>query len=89
MGSCRELCLIPSCLPPHPTQEMLPCPTATISKLPPQEPEETVPEVPTPAVKEVKLASEAPSPAFTPALEVAIPAHMAPLCLQLGVSRGV
>ena len=51
---------------------------------PPQEPKETVPEVSTPMVEEVMQTLEAPSQAVSLTLEVAIPAHMAPLCLQLG-----
>ena len=73
---------------PSPSKKSHHAPPITDSKLPPQEPEETVPEVPTPAVKEVELVSGAPSSAVTPALEVAIPAQMAPLHLQLGESRG-
>ena len=46
---------------------------ATISKLPPQEPEEAAPEVSTPVVGGVKLALEAPSSAVSQALEAAIP----------------
>ena len=72
-----------SSIPPSPKK---PChtPCATISKLPPQEPEEAVPEASTPVVEDVKQAPEA----AHPALEVAIPAHMAPLHLQLeGIKR--
>ena len=59
-------------------------PTATTSKLPPQESKEAAPEVSAPVVEEVKLALEAPSLAVLQALEVAIPTHTAPLHLQLG-----
>ena len=69
---------------PLPPKKHHHAPTATISKLLPQEPKETVPEVSIPVVKEVELASEAPSSAATPALEVAIPTHVAPLHLQDG-----
>ena len=85
VGSCISF---PCVFHPTPTQECCLAPTATISKPPPQEPEETVPEVPTPAVEEVELAPESPSHAVAPALEVTIPTHMGPLCLQLGASRG-
>ena len=67
---------------------MLPPLTATISKQPPQDPEEAAPEAFTPVVREAELALEVPSSAVSQALEVAIPAHMTPLCLQLGASRG-
>ena len=76
-----------SSIPPQPKR----ChhtPTATISKLSPQVPEEAAPEAYTPVVREVELAPEAPFSAVSQALEVAIPAYMAPLHLQLGASRG-
>ena len=61
---------------------MPPYPTTTISKPPPQESEEAVPEASTSAVGGVKLAPEAPSSAVSKALEVAISGHVAPLHLQ-------
>ena len=67
-----------------PTQKCHQSPTATISVSPPQEHQEAAPEDSTPAVKKSELALEVPSPAATEALEVAIPIHVTPLCLQLG-----
>ena len=66
--------------PPH--KKHCHTPTANIYKPPPQEPGEAAPEASVPAVREV------PSSAVSQTLVVAIPTHMAPLCLQLGVSRG-
>ena len=63
--------------PSHPHPKNL---TTPISKPPPQKPEEAVPEASTPVVEDVKQALEA----APPALEVAIPTHMAPFHLQLG-----
>ena len=73
---------------PLPPQKCHHTPTATISKPPPQEPEEDAPEVPASVVREVELALEAPSSAVSQGLGVAIPAHMTPVHLQFGASRG-
>ena len=61
-------------------------PSATTSKPSPQDPEEAVPKAfaPVAEVMEQRVAA----PAVSPALEVAIPTQMTPLCLQLGASRG-
>ena len=73
---------IPLCPTPHPIQNFYHTPTATISKPPPQEPE--TPEASTHVARNLNLAPEVSSLAASLALEVAIPAHMTPLCLQLG-----
>ena len=77
------------CIPhPTPAKKCHHNPTATISRPPPQEPEKTVPKASTPVVKEAELALEVPSITGSQALEVAFPAHMAPLHLQLeGIER--
>ena len=67
---------------------MSPGPTATISKLPPRESEGVEPKPSTPAAEGIRLAQEASPLAVSPALEVAIPAHMTPLCLNVGASKG-
>ena len=59
-------------------------PTATISHPPPQEPKGAVPEASNPVTEGVKQALKAVSQAAPEVLEVAIPANMTPLCLQLG-----
>ena len=69
---------------PTPPKKHHHIPTATISKVHPQEPKEAAPEASAFVVREVKLALEAPSSAVSQSLEVAIPDHMTPLCLQLG-----
>ena len=72
-----------SSIPPQP-KKCCHTPSATVSKPPPKEPEEAAPEASTPVVREVELAPEVPSSAVSQALEVAIPTHMAPHCLQFG-----
>ena len=80
----RSHILLPHVLHPTPTQKCHHTPSATISTPPPQEPEEAAPEASIPVVGEVELALEVPTSAVSQALEVAIPAHMAPLHLKLG-----
>ena len=84
-GSCISF---PNVLHSTPPKKHCHTPSATTSKPPPQEPEETVPEVSAPVVREVELASEAPSSAVSQALEVDISTHMTPLHLQLGGHQG-
>ena len=79
--------IFPCVLYPTPPTKCHHTQSATISKPPPQEPE-AVPGASAPGVKESKLALEVPSTDVSQTLEVVIPAHMAPLCLQLGASRG-
>ena len=75
---------------PSPPKNCCHVPTANISKPPPHEAEETVPEVPAPAVKEVELASGAPSSAVTLTMEVAIPhPHGTPLLAVRGHQGGL
>ena len=62
--------------------------TTTISKLPPHESKVVKPKPSTPAAEGSGLAQEAPSLAVSQALEIAIPAHMTPLCLNVGASKG-
>ena len=83
-GSCITF---PHVLHPTPTQRCCPAPTTTISKPPPQESKGAEPEA-SALVVGGELAPGAPSSAVSQALEVAIPTHMAPLCLQLGASKG-
>ena len=59
-------------------------PYTTISKLPPQESEKVKPKPSALAAEGSRLAQEAPSLAVSQALEVAIPTHMTPLCLNVG-----
>ena len=82
MGSWGELYPIPpmSSIPPLP-KKCCHVPTATVSKPPPQEPEEAVPKA------FIPVALEAPSSAGSQTLEVAIPTHLAPLHLQLRASH--
>ena len=71
-----------SSIPPH-----LKChhaPTATVSKLPPQESKQVTSEVSDPVDSEAELAPEASSSAGSQASEVAISGHMTPIHLQLG-----
>ena len=63
--------------------------TTTVSKLPPQESKAVKPKPSTTTAEESRLAQEAPSLAFSQALEVAIPTHMPPLCLNVGVIKRV
>ena len=63
-------------MPPHPNCHHL---QATLSGA-----EEAAPEDSTPVAGGAELAPEVLSSAASPALEVAIPAHMTPLHLQLG-----
>ena len=72
---------------PHPTNLATPHLPPSL-RHPPQEPEEAVPEASAPVAEDVKQALEAAPPAASPALEVTIPTHMTPLCLQLGAVRG-
>ena len=68
-----------------PSRKCYHTPTATISKPLPQEARGScIHEASTPAAREAKLALEVPSSAASQVLEVAIPGHMTPLCLQLG-----
>ena len=67
-----------------PTKRHCQAPTATISKLHLQEPEEVKPKPSAPAAEGGILAQEAPSLVISQALEVAIPAHMTPLHLNVG-----
>ena len=72
-------------LPPHilTSPKKAPCaPSATVSHLPPQE--SIGPEASAPA----EQALESASLALPPASEDEIPAHMQPLCIQLGASKG-
>ena len=62
-------------------------PTTTVSKPPPQQSEGVEPEPSAPAAEQSGLAQEAPSLAVSQALEVVIPAHMTPLCLNVGASK--
>ena len=73
---------------PPPSKRHCQAPTATISKLPPQESGEVEPKPSAPAAEEGILAQKAPSLAISQALEIAIPAHMTPLCLNEGTSKG-
>ena len=76
---------------PIPSRKCHPALNATASKPPLQEPSRVAPEVSVPVAEEkeqtpeapMKLALEAPSLVVQEALDVAIPAHMTPLCLQL------
>ena len=63
-------------------------PSTTIPKAPHQEPEEAIPEASTPVAEDVKQALEASPPAASPALEVAIPAHMTPFTFSWGALIG-
>ena len=69
---------------PTPPKKACHTPSTTVSRLPHQESEEAVPEASAPVAKDVKQVPEAASPAASPAIEVAIPAQMTPLLLQLG-----
>ena len=72
-----------------PTKRHYQAPTATISKLPPQEPKEVKPESSALPAEGGILAQKAPSLAVSQALEVAIPTHMAPLHLNVGCIKRV
>ena len=73
---------------PSPPKRHCHAPTATISKLPPQESKGVEPEASAPVVEGTGLALEAPSSAVSQALEVTIPAHMTPLHLNVGEPKG-
>ena len=83
-----------SILPPM--KKCHPAPTTKASKPPLQESSKVSPEVCVSVVEEMeqipeaplKLVPEAPSLVAAEAPEEAIPAHMTPLCLQLGALRG-
>ena len=68
-----------------PTKRCHQAPTTTVSKPPPQEPEEVEPEYSAPVAEGGLLAQDTPS---LKALEVAIHANMAPLCLNVEGSKG-
>ena len=72
---------------PPPPKKACHSSSATISHPPPQELAGAVPEASHPTTKDVEQALEAVSPATSPASEEALPAHMQPLCLQLGASK--
>ena len=63
---------------PPPPKKACPAPSTTVSHLPPQE--STEPEASAPADQVLESASLA----VPPASEEEIPAHMQPLCIQLG-----
>ena len=69
---------------PPPPKKAHHTPSATISRPPPQEPEEAVPEASAPVAEDVQQALEVASPSASPALEVAIPTYMTALHFQLG-----
>ena len=73
---------------PPPPKRCHQAPTTTICKLPPQESEKVKPKSSAPAAEGSGLAQEAPSLAVPEALEIAITAHMTPLHLNVGVSKG-
>ena len=85
----RKLYHIPHVLCPTPSKRHHQAPTTTVSRLPPQEPREVKPEPSTPAAEGDIMAQEVPSLAISQALEVAIPAHMTPLCLNKGCQMGL
>ena len=84
-GSSIEL---PCVLCPTPPKRCHQTPTATVSKLPPQESEGVEPEFSTPVAKGSGLAQEAPSLTVSQALKVAIPTYMRPLHLNVRASKG-
>ena len=71
-----------------PTKKCCQAPNTTISKPPCQEPEEVKPKSSAPAAEGGILAQEAPSLAVSQTLDVAIPANMEPLHLNMwGIKR--
>ena len=78
----------PHVICPIPTQKCCHTPTASISKPPPQEPEETAPKASVPVARETELALEVPSSAASPALEGGYPCpHDTPTPAIGGVKR--
>ena len=69
---------------PPPPKRCHHAPTTTVSKSPHQESEGVEPEASAPAVEGNGLALVVPSSAVSQSLDVAIPAHMTPLCLNVG-----
>ena len=61
-----------------------PAPNMTVLQPPPQKPEKVAPEVSVLVAEKEKQAPEVPSPVSSEAPEETIPAHMQPLCLQMG-----
>ena len=76
-------------LHPTPSKRCHQAPTATVSKLPPQEPREVKPKSPAPAAEGDILAQEAPSLAASQASEVAIPTQMHPYIWMWGNQKGL
>ena len=77
----------PTSSAPPPSKKACHAPFDTVCHSPPQE--STGPEVSKPATGIAEQALEAASPAALPALEEALPAHMQPLCNQLGGIKSV
>ena len=73
---------------PTPPKRCCHAPTTTMSKPPHQESKGVKHEASLSCDWAVELAQEAPSSAYSQALEVAIPAHITPLCLNVGASKG-
>ena len=74
---------------PTPPKRCHQAPTATISRPPPQKSEKIEPKPSAPAAEGSRLAQEASSLAVSQVLEVAIPFHMTPLCLNVGGTKRV
>ena len=84
MGSWGELYHIPLCPLPHPYLKDVIMPHHHCIQATPQVSRGVKPEPSTPVAEGSGLAQQASSLAVSQALEVAIPTHMTPLCLNVG-----